>query len=126
MRTNKAPSGEGYTAHSLQSIKFNPTVGTIVIAEHKEIKFNCSISVPNSLINPDSAFISLWKNGKELLDADRLAIQYYLFDDNEISTMISAFSIINVQRSDNGSYRCKLKVNSDEIVSDPILVVLEE
>ncbi|XP_048338192.1 tyrosine-protein kinase Mer isoform X2 [Sphaerodactylus townsendi] len=125
MRTNKAPSGEGYTAHSLQSIKFNPTVGTIVIAEHKEIKFNCSISVPNSLINPDSAFISLWKNGKELLDADRLAIQYYLFDDNEISTMISAFSIINVQRSDNGSYRCKLKVNSDEIVSDPILVVLE-
>ncbi|XP_054840629.1 tyrosine-protein kinase Mer isoform X2 [Eublepharis macularius] len=125
MRTNKATSGEGYTAHSLQSIKFNPTVGRIVIAEHKEIKFNCSINVPKSLINQDSALISLLKNGKELLDADRLASQFYQFDDNEITTMASTFSIINVQRSDNGSYRCKLKVNSDEIMSDPILVLLE-
>nr|XP_056708653.1 tyrosine-protein kinase Mer isoform X1 [Euleptes europaea] len=125
MRTNKAPSSEGYTAHSLQSIKFNPTVGTILIAEHKEIKFNCSINVPNSLINQDSALISLWKNGKELLDADRLASQFYQFDDNEVTSMVSTFSIINVQRSDNGSYCCKLKVNSHEIVSDPILVLLE-
>ncbi|XP_077192386.1 tyrosine-protein kinase Mer isoform X2 [Paroedura picta] len=124
-RTNKASSGEAYTARFLQSIKFNPTVGTIVIAEHKEIKFNCSINVPKSLINQDSAFISLWKNGKELLDADRLGSQYYQFEDNEVTTMVSTFSIINVQRSDKGSYRCRLTFNSNEIESDPILVILE-
>lgn len=91
MRRNKTSSGEGYTARSLQSIKFYPTVGTIVIAEHKEIKFNCSINVPKSLINQDSELISLWKNGRELLDADRLASQYYQIDDNEVTTMISTF-----------------------------------
>ncbi|XP_053169482.1 tyrosine-protein kinase Mer isoform X2 [Hemicordylus capensis] len=117
---NKFASGE-----HLQSIKFNPTVRNIVIAEHTDIKFNCSINVPKSLINQDSAMISLWKNGKELLDADRMASQFYQFHDNEVINMISTFSLVKAQRSDNGSYSCKLKINSDEIVSDPILVQLE-
>ncbi|KAH0622809.1 hypothetical protein JD844_025494 [Phrynosoma platyrhinos] len=125
VKSNTFTSPENDGAHPLRSIKFNPTVGRIQIAEHMDIKFNCSISVPKSLINQDSAVISLWKNGKELLDADRIASQYYQFDDNEDIAMISTFSINNVQRSDNGSYRCKLKVNSDEIVSGPILVLLE-
>ncbi|XP_042307985.1 tyrosine-protein kinase Mer isoform X2 [Sceloporus undulatus] len=125
VKANTFTSPEGDGTHPLWSIKFNPTAGRIQIAEHMDIKFNCSISVPKSLINQDSAVISLWKNGKELLDADRIASQYYQFDDNEDIAMISTFSINNVQRSDNGSYRCKLKVNSDEIVSGPILVLLE-
>ncbi|XP_044285165.1 tyrosine-protein kinase Mer isoform X3 [Varanus komodoensis] len=118
-------SAEGYADQLLQSIKFNPTIRTIQIAEHMDIKFNCSISVHKSLINHDSALISLWKDGKELLDADRLASQYYQFNDHEDITMISTFSIIKLQRSDNGSYSCKLKVQNKEIVSDPILILLE-
>ncbi|XP_053239429.1 tyrosine-protein kinase Mer isoform X2 [Podarcis raffonei] len=125
VKTNKLTSTESNAAHPLGSFKFNPTVGSIVVAEHMEIKFNCSISVPKWLINHDSALISLWKNGKELVGADRIASQYFQFDDNEVTTMISTFNIPNVLRSDNGSYTCKLKVNSEEIVSDPILVLLE-
>ncbi|XP_066467950.1 tyrosine-protein kinase Mer isoform X2 [Tiliqua scincoides] len=123
--TDKPTDTEDYAAHPLWSIKFNPTVGRIVITEHTEVKFNCSIKVPKSLLNQDSLIFSLWKNGKELLDMDRIASQFYQFDDHEVSTMISAFSIRQVLRSDNGSYSCKLKVNSDEIESDPILVLLE-
>lgn len=89
--TDKPTDAEDYEAHPLWSIKFNPTVGRILIAEHTDVKFNCSIKVPKSLINQDSTIISLWKNGKELLDIDRIASQFYQFDDNEVSTMISAF-----------------------------------
>lgn len=39
--------------------------------------------------------------------------------------MPSFCSIVKVQRSDNGSYSCKLKVNDDEIESDPIIIILE-
>lgn len=34
-------------------------------------------------------------------------------------------SILGAQRSDNGSYVCKLNVSGVEVVSDPILVRLE-
>lgn len=33
--------------------------------------------------------------------------------------------ILGAQRSDNGSYVCKLSVSGREVVSDPILVQLE-
>uniref|UniRef100_A0A8D0L8C5 Tyrosine-protein kinase Mer n=1 Tax=Sphenodon punctatus TaxID=8508 RepID=A0A8D0L8C5_SPHPU len=115
-----------YTTSALQAIKFNPTVRHIVITEHTNVKFNCSINVPKLLIDQDSAVISLWKDGKELLDADQITSQYYQFDDNEDTVMISTFSISRAQRSDNGSYCCKLKINNDEILaSDPILVQFE-
>ncbi|XP_061481510.1 tyrosine-protein kinase Mer isoform X2 [Rhineura floridana] len=125
VKANKLTPTEGYAAHPLRSIKFNPTVGRIVITEHTVVRFNCSIRVPKSLISPDSALIFLWKNGKELLESDRIYSQYFQLEDDDVTTMTSTFSIRNVQRSDNGSYTCKLKVNSDEVVSDPILVLLE-
>ncbi|XP_062979994.1 tyrosine-protein kinase Mer isoform X2 [Elgaria multicarinata webbii] len=125
VKEDRLTSTAGYADHPFRSIKFNPTVGSIRIAEHMDIKFNCSITVPKSLINPDSALISLSKNGKELLDADRLGSEHYQFDDNDDTTMISTFRIRKLQRSDNGSYSCKLKVHSEEIVSDPILILLE-
>lgn len=34
-------------------------------------------------------------------------------------------SIVAAQRSDNGSYVCKLNISGMEVVSDPILVQLE-
>nr|XP_025037297.1 tyrosine-protein kinase Mer isoform X1 [Pelodiscus sinensis] len=112
-------------ARSLQPIKFNPTVRQIVINEHKDFTFNCSIKVPHALLNHDSAVISLWKDGKELQEPGRMSTRYYQVMDDEEITMISTFSITNAQRSDNGSYSCKLKIHSEEIVSDPIFVQLE-
>lgn len=34
-------------------------------------------------------------------------------------------SITSVQRSDNGSYICKMKINNEEIVSDPIYIEVQ-
>ncbi|XP_034619850.1 tyrosine-protein kinase Mer isoform X3 [Trachemys scripta elegans] len=112
-------------AHSLPLIKFNPTVGHILINEHKDFTFNCSIKGLRSLFNQDSAGISLWKDGKELQEPGPVSAQHYqVMDDDEI-TMISTFSITNAQRSDNGSYSCKLKIHNEEIESDPIFVQME-
>uniref|UniRef100_A0A8C4VJH2 Tyrosine-protein kinase Mer n=1 Tax=Gopherus evgoodei TaxID=1825980 RepID=A0A8C4VJH2_9SAUR len=112
-------------AHSLQQVKFNPTVGHILINEHKDFKFNCSIKVPQFLFNQDSAVISLWKDGKELQEPGRMSTRHYQVTDDVETTMVSTFSITNAQRSDNGSYSCKLKIHNEEIESDPIFVQME-
>uniref|UniRef100_A0A8C4VL26 Tyrosine-protein kinase Mer n=1 Tax=Gopherus evgoodei TaxID=1825980 RepID=A0A8C4VL26_9SAUR len=112
-------------AMSKVQVKFNPTVGHILINEHKDFKFNCSIKVPQFLFNQDSAVISLWKDGKELQEPGRMSTRHYQVTDDVETTMVSTFSITNAQRSDNGSYSCKLKIHNEEIESDPIFVQME-
>ncbi|XP_068531290.1 tyrosine-protein kinase Mer isoform X1 [Anas acuta] len=113
------------SASSLGQIKFNPTVGHIVINEHKDVTFNCSIKVPQLLLRPDAPGISLWKDGRELHILDRIATSHFEISDEDEVAMTSTFSIRAAQRSDNGSYVCKLNISGMEIVSDPILVQLE-
>ncbi|KAM9155035.1 tyrosine-protein kinase Mer isoform 2-T2 [Pangshura tecta] len=124
-QANASLSDEASAAHSLQQVKFNPTVGRILINEHKDFKFNCSIKGPHFLFNQDSAVISLWKDGKELQEPGRMSTRHYQVTDDVETTVVSAFSITNAQRSDNGSYSCKLKIHNEEIESDPIFVQME-
>ncbi|XP_051470215.1 tyrosine-protein kinase Mer isoform X1 [Apus apus] len=112
-------------ASSLGQIKFNPTVRHIVINEHKDVTFNCSIKVPQVLLRPDTPGISLWKDGRELHLLDRIATSHFEISDEEEVAMTSTFSILATQRSDNGSYVCKLNISGTEVVSDPISVQLE-
>ncbi|NXA40795.1 MERTK kinase, partial [Eudromia elegans] len=119
-QTHQEPS-----ASSLAQIKFNPTVGHIVINEHKDVTFNCSIKVPHLLVRPDTPGISLWKDGRELHTLDRVATSHFEISDEEEVAMTSTFSIHAAQRSDNGSYVCKLNISNVEVVSDPIFVQLE-
>ncbi|NXL45626.1 MERTK kinase, partial [Podilymbus podiceps] len=112
------------SARSPGQIKFNPTVRHIVISEHKDVTFNCSIKVPQLLLRPDAPGISLWKDGRELHMLDRMATSHFEISDEEDVAMTSTFSILAAQRSDNGSYVCKLNVSGMEVVSDPILVQL--
>ncbi|XP_014647103.1 PREDICTED: tyrosine-protein kinase Mer [Ceratotherium simum simum] len=100
---------------------FNHTVGHIILSEHKDVKFNCSISIPN--VYQYTEVISWWKDGKELVGAHHAITQFYA--DEEVTTIIASFSITSVQRSDNGSYICKMKINNEEIVSDPIYVEVQ-
>ncbi|XP_023412801.1 tyrosine-protein kinase Mer [Loxodonta africana] len=102
-------------------LAFNHTVGHIILSEHKNVKFNCSINIPN--IYQDTAVISWWKDGKELLGAHHSITQFY--PDDEVTAIIASFSITSVQRSDNGSYICKMKINNEEIVSDPIYIEVQ-
>ncbi|KFP86006.1 Tyrosine-protein kinase Mer, partial [Apaloderma vittatum] len=112
-------------ASSLGQIKFNPTVRHIVINEHKDVMFNCSIRVPQLLLRPDAPGISLWKDGRELHALDHIATSHFEIPDDEEVAMTSTFSIVAAQRSDNGSYVCKLNLSGMEVVSDPIMVQLE-
>ncbi|XP_027256324.1 tyrosine-protein kinase Mer isoform X3 [Cricetulus griseus] len=105
----------------LPPVAFNHTIGHIILSEHKNVKFNCSINIPN--MYQETAGISWWKDGKELLGAHHSITQFY--PDEEGVSIIALFSITSVQRSDNGSYICKMKVNDKEIVSDPIYVEVQ-
>ncbi|XP_051039381.1 tyrosine-protein kinase Mer isoform X1 [Phodopus roborovskii] len=105
----------------LPPVAFNHTIGHIILSEHKNVKFNCSINIPNTY--QETAGISWWKDGKELLGAHHSITQFY--PDEEGVSIIALFSITSVQRSDNGSYICKMKVNDKEIVSDPIYVEVQ-
>ncbi|KFV08601.1 Tyrosine-protein kinase Mer, partial [Pterocles gutturalis] len=113
------------SASSLRQIKFNPTVRHIMINEHKDVTFNCSIKVPQVLLRPDAPSISLWKDGRELHELDRIATSHFEIADEDEVAMTSTFSILATQRSDNGSYVCKLNISGMEVVSDPISVQLE-
>nr|XP_035962372.1 tyrosine-protein kinase Mer-like isoform X2 [Halichoerus grypus] len=105
----------------LPPLAFNHTIGHIILSEHKDVKFNCSINIPN--MYQDIAVISWWKDGKELLGAHHAITQFY--PDDEVTAIIASFSITNVQRSDNGSYICKMKINNEEIMSDPIYIEVQ-
>ncbi|XP_074143788.1 tyrosine-protein kinase Mer isoform X2 [Sminthopsis crassicaudata] len=120
-RHAKTPGVMPEKANSLSSLAFKHTIGHIILSEHKDVKFNCSISVPNVYL--ETAFISWWKDGKELLEAHHVITQFY--SDEEFTSIIATFSISNVQRSDNGSYFCKLRINSDEVVSEPIYIEVQ-
>ncbi|NWU99762.1 MERTK kinase, partial [Upupa epops] len=123
-RNTEQPQEES-SAVSLRQIKFNPTVRHIVINEHRDVTFNCSIKVPHELLRLDAPGISLWKDGRELHALDRIATSHFEILDEEEVAMTSTFSILAAQRSDNGSYVCKLNISGMEVVSDPILVQLE-
>ncbi|XP_063247397.1 tyrosine-protein kinase Mer isoform X2 [Prinia subflava] len=118
--TREEPPGS-----SVRQLSFNPTVRHVVINEHKDVTFNCSIKVPQELLRPDAPGISLWKDGQELHVLDRIASSHFEIPDEEEVAMTSTFSILGAQRSDNGSYVCKLNISGVEVVSDPILVQLE-
>uniref|UniRef100_A0A8C3TLC2 receptor protein-tyrosine kinase n=1 Tax=Catharus ustulatus TaxID=91951 RepID=A0A8C3TLC2_CATUS len=124
-RCSLAEDAEGEASSSVGQLRFNPTVRHVVINEHKDVTFNCSIKVPQELLRPDAPGISLWKDGRELHVLDRIASSHFEIPDEEEVAMTSTFSIIGAQRSDNGSYVCKLNISGVEVVSDPILVQLE-
>ncbi|XP_057637849.1 tyrosine-protein kinase Mer [Chionomys nivalis] len=116
-----APRVTSASSKLLPPVAFNHTIGHIILSEHKNVKFNCSINIPNTY--QETAGISWWKDGKELLGAHHSITQFY--PDEEGVSIIALFSITSVQRSDNGSYICKMKVNDKEIVSDPIYVEVQ-
>ncbi|NXH48339.1 MERTK kinase, partial [Dicaeum eximium] len=120
LSTREEPPGS-----SVGQLRFNPMVRHVVINEHKDVTFNCSIQVPQELLRPDAPGISLWKDGRELHVLDRIASSHFEIPDEGEVAMTSTFSILGAQRSDNGSYVCKLNISGVEVVSDPILVQLE-
>lgn len=84
--TREEPPGS-----SVGQLRFNPTVPRVVINEHKDVTFNCSIRVPQELLRPDAPGISLWKDGRELHVLDRIASSHFEIPDEEEVAMTSTF-----------------------------------
>ncbi|XP_077342240.1 tyrosine-protein kinase Mer isoform X3 [Lithobates pipiens] len=103
-------------------IKFNPTVPNIVLSEHKDVKINCTIVVPN--LNTGEQ-ITWWKDGNSIQQSDRISVQSFEIQDTAVTSMVSSYSITGVLRSDNGTYNCKLRIDDEEIFSDPIYIQVE-
>ncbi|XP_018428540.1 PREDICTED: tyrosine-protein kinase Mer [Nanorana parkeri] len=103
-------------------IRFNPTVPNIVLSEHKDVKINCTIVVPN-LDNGEQ--ITWWKDGNSIHQSDRISVQSFEIQDTAVTSMVSSYSITGVLRSDNGTYNCKLRIEDEEIISDPIYIQVE-
>lgn len=72
-------------------LRFNPMVRHVVINEHKDVTFNCSIKVPQELLRPDAPGITLWKDGRELHVLDRIASSHFEIPDEEEVAMTSTF-----------------------------------
>ncbi|KAM3931159.1 tyrosine-protein kinase Mer [Leptodactylus fuscus] len=117
-----SPTPNIQSTHPSQRIKFIPTVRNIVLSEHKDIKFNCSIEVPNL---DSGEQITWWKNGQLISHSERISVQSFEIPDGVMTTMLSLCSITGVQRTDNGTYTCKLIIKNEEIVSDPIYIQVE-
>ncbi|XP_045049750.2 tyrosine-protein kinase Mer isoform X2 [Desmodus rotundus] len=114
------PSATSASSKLIPPLAFDHTVSHIILSEHKDIKFNCSISIPNMY---QDTHISWWKDGKELLGAHHAVTHFY--PDEEATAVIASFSITSVQHSDSGSYVCKMNINNEYIVSDPIYVEVQ-
>ncbi|XP_068088389.1 tyrosine-protein kinase Mer isoform X2 [Hyperolius riggenbachi] len=124
LRSATAPSQfrENLMATPVPKIRFNPTVRNIALSEHKDVKINCSIEVPN-LDNDEQ--ITWWKNGNLLHASDRISVQSFEIPYGTVTSMLASCSIMGVQRSDNGTYNCKLRVGDEEIISDPMYIQVE-
>ncbi|XP_053520540.1 tyrosine-protein kinase Mer isoform X2 [Artibeus jamaicensis] len=114
------PSATSASSKLVPPLAFDHTVSHIILSEHKDVKFNCSISIPNVY---QDTHISWWKDGKELLGAHHAVTHFY--PDEEATAVIASFSITSVQHSDSGSYVCKMNINNEDIVSDPIYVEVQ-
>lgn len=75
----------------LPPVAFNHTIGHIILSEHKNVKFNCSINIPNTY--QETAGITWWKDGKELLGAHHSITQFY--PDEEGVSIIALFRYVS-------------------------------
>lgn len=85
------PQMTSAASNLLPPVAFKNTIGRIVLSEHKSVKFNCSINIPN--VYQETAGISWWKDGKELLGAHHSITQFY--PDEEGVSIIALFRYVS-------------------------------
>ncbi|KAM3606477.1 uncharacterized protein V6R79_017199 [Siganus canaliculatus] len=106
----------------LRRLHFKPTIGTIQLSEGHEIKFNCSIEIPDARMEQTITWV---KNGQELAGNMQIVINDLQTVTDGVTTLLSTVSINKVQRVDAGEYRCRLSVSYRMVESQPIIVEVE-
>ncbi|KAM6997945.1 tyrosine-protein kinase Mer [Tautogolabrus adspersus] len=106
----------------LRRLHFKPTVGTIQLSEGNEAKFNCSIDIPDTRLEPTIVWV---KNGLELAANMQVVINELQTITDGVMTLLSTVNINHVQRVDAGEYRCRLSINNRLVESQPITLEVE-
>ncbi|XP_045926411.1 tyrosine-protein kinase Mer [Micropterus dolomieu] len=106
----------------LKQLNFKPTVGTILLSEGHEAKFNCSINIPDARLEPTIIWV---RNGQELAGNLQVVINELQTITDGIITLLSTVSINHVQRADAGEYRCRLSIGLKTVESQPIIIEVE-
>ncbi|XP_073338018.1 tyrosine-protein kinase Mer [Pagrus major] len=110
------------TPDQLRRLHFKPTVGIIQLSEGHEVKFNCSIDIPDARLEPTIVWM---KNGKDLAGNMQVVINDLETATDGVTTLLSTVSINHVQREDAGDYRCRLRINDRMVESQPITLKVE-
>ncbi|KAM6956321.1 tyrosine-protein kinase Mer [Aplochiton taeniatus] len=106
----------------IKRLHFKPTVATIQLSEGHEAKFNCSIDIPDSRLEPTIMWV---KNNMELSENLQVVINELQTTTRGVTTLLSTVSITQVQRGDGGEYQCRLSVSETVIESQPISIQVE-
>uniref|UniRef100_A0AAQ6AP30 receptor protein-tyrosine kinase n=1 Tax=Amphiprion ocellaris TaxID=80972 RepID=A0AAQ6AP30_AMPOC len=94
------------TPDQLRRLHFKPTIGSIQLSEGHEAKFNCSIDIPDTRLEPTIIWM---KNGQDLAEKSQVVV-------NDINP---------VQRADAGEYRCRLSISNMMVESQRIVIEVE-
>lgn len=106
----------------LRQLHFKPTVGVIQLSEGHEVKFNCSIDIPDARQEPTI----VWeKNGQDLAGNMQVVVNDLQTITDGVMTLLSTVSINQVQRADAGDYRCRLSISTRVVESQPITIKVE-
>ncbi|MED6256779.1 hypothetical protein ATANTOWER_021404 [Ataeniobius toweri] len=106
----------------LRRLQFKPTIHSIELSEGHEAKFNCSIDIPDTRLDPSI----VWKkNDEDLSSDDHVGINELQSITEGVTTLLSTVIIKAVQRVDAGEYCCTLSVNSEIRRSEPIVLKVE-
>ncbi|XP_067465908.1 tyrosine-protein kinase Mer [Thunnus thynnus] len=106
----------------LKQLHFKPTIGSILLSEGREVKFNCSINIPNARLDPTIVWM---KNGQELPGNMQATINELQTITDGVTTHVSTVSIKEVQKVHAGEYCCRLNISTVMVESDPIVIEVE-
>ncbi|XP_015249625.1 PREDICTED: tyrosine-protein kinase Mer [Cyprinodon variegatus] len=93
----------------LKQLQFKPTIHSIQLSVDQEAKFNCSIDIPDTRLDP---YIVWKKNGEDLSHDHHLGINELKSTADGVTSVLSTVIIKKVQRGDAGEYYCTLSVNN--------------
>lgn len=74
------------TPEQLKQLHFKPTAGTINLSEGHEVKFNCSIDIPDARLESTIAWM---KNGQDLEENMQVAINDLHTVTDGVTTLLS-------------------------------------
>ncbi|XP_022048031.2 tyrosine-protein kinase Mer [Acanthochromis polyacanthus] len=110
------------TPDQLRQLHFKPTIGSIQLSEGHEAKFNCSIDIPDTRLEPTIIWM---KNGQDLVEKNHVVVNELRTITDGVTTLLSTVIINPVQRADAGEYRCRLSISNMVVESRQIVIEVE-